>query len=99
MRHRTQKFIRVEFAALAAVCAVALAAAAFAAEYQMTVNRDRLVNARKEPHNWLLMNGEYGATRCSKLTPIHRDNVRTLRLVWAVAVGGAPAVGQDGAAT
>ena len=39
----------------------ALAAAAFAAEYHMTVNRDRLVNAQNEPQNWLLMNGDYGA--------------------------------------
>src|SRR5256884_6024992 len=96
MRHRTQKFIRVEFAALAAVCAVALAAAAFAAEYQMTVNRDRLVNAQNEPHNWLLMNGDYGATRYSKLTQINRDNVRNLRLVWAMALGGMQDVGQNG---
>src|SRR5438477_68285 len=97
MRHRTQKFIRVEFAALAAVCAVALAAAAFAAEYQMTVNRDRLVNAQNEPHNWLLMNGDYGATRYSKLTQINRDNVRNLRLVWAMALGRMQDIVQNGA--
>jgi len=96
MRLHASKFIRVEFAALAGVIAVALAAAAFAAEYQMTVNRDRLVNAQNEPQNWLLMNGDYGATRYSKLTQINRDNVRNLRLVWAMALGGMQDVGQNG---
>src|SRR2546428_2728275 len=68
MRHHTRKSIKFNLAACAGLCVVALAAAAFAAEYRMTVNRDRLVNAQKEPQNWLLMNGDYGATRYSKLT-------------------------------
>src|SRR5205814_163510 len=46
--------------------------------------------------NWLLMNGDYGATRYSKLTQINRDNVRNLRLVWAMALGGMQDVGQNG---
>src|SRR6266480_6087920 len=96
MQCRAPKFITVEFATLAGVFALALAAAAFSAEYQMTVNRDRLVNAQKEPQNWLLMNGDYGATRYSKLTQINRDNVRSLRLVWAMALGGMQDVGQNG---
>ena len=33
----------------------------FAADYTMTVNRDRLVNAQNEPQNWLMMNGDYGS--------------------------------------
>jgi len=40
------------------------------------------------------MNGDYGATRYSKLTQINRDNVRSLRLVWAMALGGMQDVGQ-----
>ncbi|TMH89183.1 MAG: hypothetical protein E6H42_17895, partial [Betaproteobacteria bacterium] len=64
MRHRARKFIGVGFIGVG----LAALAGAFAAEYQMTVNRDRLVNAQNEPHNWLLMNGDYGATRYSKLT-------------------------------
>src|SRR5436190_20767383 len=96
LRHHAPKLITVEFTALAGVFALALAAAAFAAEYQMTVNRDRLVNAQNEPQNWLLMNGDYGATRYSKLTQINRDNVRSLRLVWAMALGGMQDVGQNG---
>src|SRR6266571_3538162 len=60
MRSRARKITGVHLAAFAGISAVALAAAAFAAEYQMTVNRDRLVNAQSEPQNWLLMNGDYG---------------------------------------
>ncbi len=96
MRQRASKFIRVEYAAPAGAFALMLAAAAFAAEYQMTVNRDRLVNAQNEPQNWLLMNGDYGATRYSKLTQFNRDNVKNLRLVWAIALGGMQDVGQNG---
>src|SRR6266571_3884506 len=96
MRSRARKFTGVEIAVFAGVCAVALGAAAFAAEYQMTVNRDRLVNSQNEPQNWLLMNGDYGATRYSKLTQINRDNVKNLRLVWAMALRGMQDVGQNG---
>ena len=92
MRHHAPKFIGVGFIGVG----LAALAGAFAAEYQMTVNRDRLVNAQNEPHNWLLMNGDYGATRYSKLTQINRDNVRNLRLVWAMALGGMQDVGQNG---
>src|SRR5256885_10736713 len=96
MQHRTPKFIRVEFAALAGVVAVALAAVAFAAEYKMTVNRDRLVNAQNEPQNWLMMNGDYGAQRYPRLTQINRENVKNMRLMWALALGGMQDVGQNG---
>ena len=50
--------------------AAAIAASAFAAEYSMTVNRDRLINAQNEPQNWLMMNGDYGSMRYSKLTEL-----------------------------
>jgi alcohol dehydrogenase (cytochrome c) len=48
-----------------------LGTAAFAAEYKMTVNKDRLLNAANEPQNWLMMNGDYSSTRYSKLTKIN----------------------------
>ena len=41
-------------------------------QYSLTVNEDRLINAENEPHNWLLMNGDYGSLRYSKLTQINR---------------------------
>jgi hypothetical protein len=45
----------------------ALGAMTLAAQFTMTVNKDRLINARNEPQNWLMMNGDYGqpATRNS----------------------------------
>lgn len=55
MRHSRRMTARV--AALAGGLAVVFAVAAFA-QYTMTVNRDRLVNAQNEPQNWLMMNGD-----------------------------------------
>ena len=83
-------------AAMAGTSFAALATAATAAEYKMTVNRDRLINAGNEPQNWLMMNGDYASTRYSKLAQINRDNVKNLRLVWALALRGMQDVGQNG---
>ena len=96
MRHRTPKFIGLTAVALSVVAAVALTAAKVAAQYTMTVNKDRLINAQNEPQNWLMMNGDYGSTRYSKLTQINRESVKNLRLVWAIALGGMQDVGQNG---
>src|SRR5262245_61687345 len=63
------------------------------------VTAARLVSAQNEPDNWLMMNGDYGALRYSKLTGINRDNVKNLRLVWAMALGGMQDVGQNGPET
>src|SRR5258707_237802 len=83
-------------ATLLGVSLIALSASAFAAEYKMTVNKDRLVNAGNEPQNWLMMNGDYGSTRYSKLGQINRDNVKNLRMAWAMALRGMQDVGQNG---
>jgi alcohol dehydrogenase (cytochrome c) len=83
-------------AGIACAAAVVLFAGPLAAEYKMTVNRDRLLNAQNEPQNWLMMNGDYGSTRYSKLTQINRDNVKNLRMVWALALGGMQDIGQNG---
>src|SRR4029078_10868066 len=80
----------------AGASAAAIAASAFAAEYSMTVNRDRLINAQNEPQNWLMMNGDYGSMRYSKLSQFTRDNVKNLRMVSALALGGMQDVGQNG---
>jgi alcohol dehydrogenase (cytochrome c) len=79
-------------------CALVVAASVVAldGQYSLTVNRDRLINAQNEPQNWLLMNGDYGSLRYSRLTQINRDNVKDLRLVWALALGGMQDVGQNG---
>jgi alcohol dehydrogenase (cytochrome c) len=78
------------------VLVLAASAALLGADYSLTVNRDRLNNSQNEPQNWLLMNGDYGSTRYSKLTQINRDNVKNLRMVWALALGGMQDVGQNG---
>lgn len=85
--------IVVRFALAAAALTLALTSQA---QYNMTVNRDRLVNAQNEPQNWLMMNGDYGSTRYSKLSQINRDNVKNLRMVWGMALGGMQDVGQNG---
>src|SRR5437773_11484462 len=93
MRHFVGKPLRL---AALGVLALALAAATLTAQYNMTVNQDRLINAQNEPQNWLMMNGDYASTRYSKLTQINRENVKNLRLVWAMALGGMQDVGQNG---
>ena len=76
--------------------AVAAGSATLPAQYSLTVNKDRLINAQNEPQNWLLMNGDYGSLRYSRLTQINRENVKNLRMVWAMALGGMQDVGQNG---
>src|SRR5207302_11155347 len=87
---------RYQLSAFAGIAAAALAAATVSGQYAMTVNRDRLVNAQNEPQNWLMMNGDYASTRYSKLTQINRDNVKNLRMVWALALGGVQDLRQNG---
>src|SRR5436305_2667425 len=94
MRYSLRKILRL--AVLAGVSATALAAVSIDAQYNMTVNKDRLLNAPNEPQNWLMMNGDYGSTRYSKLSQINRENVKSLRTVWALALGGMQDVGQNG---
>jgi alcohol dehydrogenase (cytochrome c) len=76
--------------------AVAAASVTLPAQYSLTVNKDRLNNAQNEPQNWLLMNGDYAGLRYSRLTQINRDNVKNLRMVWTMALGGMQDVGQNG---
>ena len=46
---------------------------------------ERALNANKEPQNWLLYYGNYQGHRFS---PLNTDNVKNLKLVFAVALGG-----------
>src|SRR5712691_673830 len=96
MRLGTSRVVTSSHAALLGISLAALAQSAFAVGYKMTVNRDRLVNSANEPQNWLMMNGDYGSTRYSKLAQINRDNVKNLRLVWAMALRGMQDIGQNG---
>ena len=87
---------KVGAAVVGAISVAAMTAATLVGQYSMTVNRDRLANAQNEPQNWLMMNGDYASTRYSKLTQINRENVKDLRMVWALALGGMQDVGQNG---
>src|SRR5262249_33094228 len=92
----TRTLVRFSCAILAGVSIAVLAASPIAAQYKLTVNRERLLNAQNEPQNWLMMNGDYGSQRYSKLTQINRDNVKELRMVWTLALRGLQDVGQNG---
>src|SRR6516165_5168829 len=66
------------------VCMVLLAGPTLAAD----VTPDRLINADKEPHNWLTNHRTYDGQRFSPLARIDKDNVKGLKLVYAVPLGG-----------
>ena len=87
---------RLRIAVIVIASGTVLAGAGLAAEYKMTVNRDRLLNAQNEPQNWLMMNGDDGSIRYSKLAQINRENVKNLHMVWALALGGMQDIGQNG---
>src|SRR6267378_1861489 len=71
---------------LAGVAAIA-ASPALAAD----VTPDRLANADKEPQNWLMNHRTYDAQRYSPLARINKDNIKSLKLAYAVAIGGTSA--------
>src|SRR5215204_562769 len=68
--------------------AIALAAAfQIEGQAQGQVTYDRLVNARKEQHNWLTYWGDYSAVRHRDLKQINTSNVKDLRLEWMYQTG------------
>jgi len=52
------------------------------------VTPERLLNPDKEPQNWLMNHRTYDGQRFSPLARINRDNVKNLKLAYAVALGG-----------
>src|SRR5882757_8831293 len=52
------------------------------------VTPDRLLNADREPQNWLMNHRTYDGQRFSPLARINRDNVKNLKLAYAVPLGG-----------
>ena len=71
-------------ASLLATSFTALAWPALAAD----VTPQRLVNADREPQNWLMNHRTYDGQRYSPLARISRDNVKGLKLAYAVPLGG-----------
>jgi alcohol dehydrogenase (cytochrome c) len=55
------------------------------------VTPERLVNADREPQNWLMNHRTYDAQRYSPLDKISKSNVKSLKLAYAVAIGGTSA--------
>src|ERR1700687_4716773 len=66
---------------------VLAAGPSFAAE----VTPERLVNAHREPQNWLMNHRTYDGQRFSPLGRINKDNVKGLKLAYTVALGGTAA--------
>src|SRR5215471_14776317 len=71
----------------ALLAATVLATPAFAAD----VTPARLVNADKEPQNWLMNHRTYDGQRFSPLARINRDTVKGLKIAYTVALGGVAA--------
>jgi glucose dehydrogenase len=63
---------------------LAIASPTLAAE----VTPERLINADREPQNWLMNHRTYDGQRFSPLARINRDNVKNLRLAYAVPLAG-----------
>src|SRR5437764_11600289 len=55
------------------------------------VTFDRLLNADKEPQNWLTNHRTYDGQRFSPLDTINKQNIKSLHLAYAVALGGSAA--------
>jgi alcohol dehydrogenase (cytochrome c) len=55
------------------------------------VTPERLINADREPQNWLMNHRTYDAQRYSPLDKINKANVKDLKLAYAVAIGGTAA--------
>ncbi|MDZ4796994.1 MAG: PQQ-dependent dehydrogenase, methanol/ethanol family [Bryobacteraceae bacterium] len=63
-----------------------VSAAAFVASAQQPVTYDRILNAHKEPGNWLTYSGNYAGHRFSPLTAINDRNVASLKPLWSYQV-------------
>src|SRR5215813_11559523 len=78
-QHSRHQPLRCPLPAAAVMLAVAPAVAA-------DVTPERLANP--EPQNWLMNHRTYDAQRFSPLARISKENVKSLKLAFAVAIGG-----------
>src|SRR5258706_3257330 len=76
--------LTLTFAALMTGLGFGVVVSAVAAD----VTADRLNNADKEPQNWLMNHRTYDAQRFSPLDKVNKTNVKSLKLAYAVAIGG-----------
>src|SRR6516225_792121 len=82
----TARSVVIRAAALATTV-LATAVPCFAAD----VTPERLLNTDREPQNWLMNHRTYDAQCYSPLDKINKGNVRSLKLAYAVAIGGTSA--------
>src|ERR1700726_2699080 len=75
---------RLNRGALITTSLLILGASAMAAE----VTPQRLIGADKEPQNWLMNHRTYDGQRFSPLARINKDNVKNLKVAYAVPLGG-----------
>src|SRR3989454_6055657 len=75
---------RTVFIRGALLAATLLSVPAIAAE----VTPDRLLHPDREPQNWLMNHRTYDGQRFSPLARINKDNVKNLKLAYAVPLGG-----------
>src|SRR5438067_13057957 len=80
------KTIRLANTTIALLAGTMLTAAMPAAAAEVTP--ERLVNADKEPQNWLMNHCTYDGQRFSPLEKINKANVKGLKLAYAVPIGG-----------
>src|SRR5580698_1007569 len=78
----------IERNTLAMAAAVLLTGTVLGSAIAGDVTADRLANADKEPGNWLMNHRTYDAQRHSPLDRINKANVKSLKLAYAVAIGG-----------
>jgi alcohol dehydrogenase (cytochrome c) len=71
-------------AALAALIGTLLAGASPVRAADVTY--ERLLNP--EPHNWLMNHHDFAAQRYSQLDAINKSNIKSLKLKFAIAIGG-----------
>src|SRR5260370_477807 len=81
MRSHHRHSLRALLLATAGLLAIAPAVAA-------DVTPDRLVNADREPQNWLMNHRTYDAQRYSPLRQLTKANIQDLKLASAVALRG-----------
>ena len=68
----------------ALACALMAGTSARAAD----VTYERLLNPDKEPQNWLMNHRDFSAQRFSPLAVINKSNVKSMRLLFSIAIGG-----------
>jgi alcohol dehydrogenase (cytochrome c) len=78
----------VRASTLAAVFAATAIMASLSPARADDVTPQRLLNADKEPGNWLLHHKDFSATRFSSLNEINAGNVKNLKVAWTMQLGG-----------